>query len=275
MPTNQKKTAKLFAIASILVALLLWTIESITPNNLDFQVATLYKVSVFETPYLYYLVHAFSLIPVFLLSFDKKVHFYKKWKYLFPAIAIVALIFILWDILFTEAGVWGFNENYYIEGTKLLGLPLEEWLFFFTVPYASVFIYECLKCYEVSDFFRKADKWISYALMLFFISLATLYIDRAYTAITGVLSAGFVAWHFLSQKNTYRTRFYFSYLLTLIPFLLVDGVLTGAATNAPIVLYNPEEFAGLRIISIPIEDAIYGFLMVFGIVHLFERFRRE
>ena len=48
----------------------------------------------------------------FFLSFDKKVHFYTYWKALFPAILIVALAFISWDQLFTQAGIWGFNGTY-------------------------------------------------------------------------------------------------------------------------------------------------------------------
>jgi hypothetical protein len=35
------------------------------------------------------------------------------------------------------------------------GLPLEECLFFLTVPYASVFIYACLKAYFTTDYLAK------------------------------------------------------------------------------------------------------------------------
>ena len=48
----------------------------------------------------------------FLLSFDRKVHFYTNWKFLFPAITIVALIFMVWDQVFTQEAIWGFNETY-------------------------------------------------------------------------------------------------------------------------------------------------------------------
>ena len=52
--------------------------------------------------------------------------------------------------------------------------------------------------------------------------------------------------------------FWFAYLVHLIPFLLVNGVLTGAVTNEPVVFYNVDEIIGLRIVTIPIEDTIYA-----------------
>jgi lycopene cyclase domain-containing protein len=84
--------------------------------------------------YTYFLILAASLAGPLALSFDKKVAFYKNWKYVFPAMIIPALLYIAWDVYFTEIGVWSFNEGY-ISGIKLIKLPLEEVLFFFIVPY--------------------------------------------------------------------------------------------------------------------------------------------
>ena len=55
-------------------------------------------------------------------------------------------LYLVWDYVFTIKNVWSFNEDY-ILGIKFFELPLEEILFFITVPFACIFIYECLKCY--------------------------------------------------------------------------------------------------------------------------------
>jgi lycopene cyclase domain-containing protein len=47
------------------------------------------------------------------LSFDKKVAFYKSWKFLFPAVILPALFYIVWDMYFTANGVWQFNPRVY------------------------------------------------------------------------------------------------------------------------------------------------------------------
>jgi lycopene cyclase domain-containing protein len=50
--------------------------------------------------------------------------------------------------------------------------------------------------------------------------------------------------------------------LGLIPFLLTNGLLTGAFLPEPIVWYNDAENLGLRIGTIPVEDALFGMLMM-------------
>ena len=82
------------------------------------------------------------------LSFDKKLQFYKQWKYLFPSIIIIASIYILFDIILTEQGVWGFNPNYH-SSFLWFGLPIEECLFFIIIPYASIFLHDSIVLYLV------------------------------------------------------------------------------------------------------------------------------
>src|SRR5688572_1115900 len=77
-------------------------------------------------------------------SFGPRVQFWRKWPGLFTGIAVMAVVFLLWDMLFTAQGVWGFNARYTL-GIHLLGLPIEEWLFFLAIPYACVFLYEVMR----------------------------------------------------------------------------------------------------------------------------------
>lgn len=257
----------------LLVAIQWLSYEQLT-EELIYNVPQTLSIPVFETTWLYLWLHLFAVIPVFTLSFDKRVHYYTSWKYLFPAIGIVAAIFIAWDVVFTEMNVWNFNPDYFL-GIRFLHLPIEEWLFFVTIPFASIFIYECLNHYVKKDWLASYEKWISIILGSVLVIGGLIYWDQIYTSTTFLLTGGFIWYHYLFLPNHYRARFYFAFLVILIPFALVDGVLTGGYTQAPIVLYNPMEFLDFRIPSVPLEDYVYGLLMLFGMVTLLEHFRRK
>jgi len=220
---------------------------------------------------LYFGIHIFSFLPVFLLSFDKRVHYYTSWKSLFPAIVLIAIPFILWDMVFTEWRVWGFNEVYHQDFT-IFGLPIEEILFFIVIPFSSIFIYQCLRYYFPRDILAPADRLISLGFGGLLILVGLFYWNRIYTSTTFLITGGFMIFHFLHYENTYRTRFYLSYLITWVPFLIVDGVLTGGYTGQPVVIYHPEEFLNLRITSVPLEDSVYGLLLLMLNMSLFAHF---
>ena len=69
--------------------------------------------------YLYLLLNLGTISIPFLYSFNKKMMFIKQWKSLFLSIMTVALFFIVWDIIFTSKGVWGFNSSYPVSYTHL------------------------------------------------------------------------------------------------------------------------------------------------------------
>lgn len=222
-----------------------------------------------ESRWLYAFLHVFTLLPVFLLSFDRRVHYYTSWRKLFPAIFGVAGVFILWDAAFTHWKVWGFNEAYF-SGWKLWGLPWEEWLFFISVPFACLFIYKCINAYIARDWFGPFSGYITLGLVMVLSLMGLFYFDRMYTATTCLLTAAFLLFHYFFLPGRYMGRFYLAYLTSWLPFLLVDGVLTGGFTAEPIVLYHPLEFSGLRIGSIPVEDSIYSLLMLAGVTSWYE-----
>lgn len=57
----------------------------------------------------------------------------------------------------------------------------------------------------------------------------------------------------------------------MIPFTVLNGWLTGAFTEEPIVWYNNFENANLRLGTIPIEDAFYQLAYLILIVWIYER----
>ena len=221
---------------------------------------------------LYLWLNVLSFAGPFLLSFDKKVHFYTHWKTLFPAILIVGTGFIAWDIYFTENGIWGFNPDY-LSGITIVNLPIEECLFFFTVPYACVFIYEVMKAYFPN--FRPAQfaYWFSLMFTITAVSLALIYSQNWYT-FYALLGAGLLNWIiYFGWTPKWYPYFVISFIITMIPFLIVNGVLTGAATPEPVVWYNENHIMGPRIVTIPVEDIFYNFFMLFPIVGIHEWLR--
>jgi len=269
LANSSRKAAAAILLMVVMAVAIQWLIDTVRPDNLLLEVPKVKMLSWLESHYTYFYLHLFTIVPVLFLSFDKNVHYYKKWRSLFPAIAVMAAIFILWDAFFTYKGVWGFNHDY-VSGAFFLHLPLEEWLFFITIPFACVFIYECLNFYIRRDLLFRFDKPLSILLIALFATTGILHWSQMYTATTFLLASALLAFHFLSFPNTYRTRMYLAYVVVLIPFIIVNGVLTGGYTQAPVVIYNPEEYLGIRLTSVPLEDAVYGFLLFLGVIMLYE-----
>jgi lycopene cyclase domain-containing protein len=222
--------------------------------------------------YLYLLLDLGTLAGPLLLSFDKKVAFFKNWKYLFPAILIMATVFIIWDILFTNAGIWGFNPTY-LTGIYFFSLPIEECLFFIVVPYASVFIYECIIAY-FNDFLKKAAPAFFTILGVLVLIVGFIYIDRLYTSIT-FISCGFGILWLVYRKTPYLGRFMLAYLIVLVPFFLVNGVLTGTGIEDQVVWYNSNHILNIRMLTIPIEDSIYNLLMFSMTIFFYNWFKHK
>ncbi len=254
----------------IIATLFQWVYLLPTEKTLEYEVVKIRTCPILETQYLYLLINTLIFLFPFLLSFDQKVAFYKKWKFLFPSIILIAILFIVWDVYFTYHGIWNFNPKYYFNPTKMLGLPLGEWLFFITVPYACIFIYECLRIYIKKTPFKKVVKKALLSLIMIFLILGCIYWGDVYMSGTCFLSAAFTLYRYEYGDRETDAGFLLTYILSWIPFMIFDGALTGCFTLEPIVLYHPTEFSGIRIGSIPLDDSIYSYLLLFLNISLFE-----
>jgi len=192
----------------------------------------------------------------FALSFDKKVAYYKQWNGLFAGILLNGIIFILWDGWFAKTGVWGFSQTY-TWPLRINYLPLEEWMFFVVIPYASVFIYACIKAYFPNQPFGSGKHHITLAFLLFTAIAALLNYNKTYTLVNCTVAFTVLLYNYYT-KPAYMGYFWLAYIIHLIPFLIVNGILTGALTPEPIVCYNNHEITGFRLVTIPVEDTIYA-----------------
>ncbi|GAB4427432.1 MAG: hypothetical protein OHK0039_45750 [Bacteroidia bacterium] len=217
------------------------------------------------TPYTYLLLDLGTLFFPLVLSFDRKVAFFKGWGALFPAIVFSGGIFVIWDVLFTRMGIWSFNDTYLV-GARAAGLPLEEWGFFIVVPYACVFIYACLKAYFPKLTLTAWRAPVGWGLVALLVLVGVLYIDRWYTAVTALGLVGWLVLNLLWIRPVWLGRFFLAYLIGLLPFALVNGVLTAL----PVVQYNDLENLGIRLGTIPVEDIFYGMLLILMTVNAYE-----
>ena len=220
-----------------------------------------------KTHYTYLLINFLTVFFPVILSFDKRVQFYKSWKSLLPGVVITGIIFLFWDVLFIRKGVWLFNKSY-ISGATFLGLPVEEILFFVTVPFACTFIYACLNYYVKWQFGNRLSNILSGIIIV--VSIITLMFNyhRLYTLVTfglllvllGIIQYGF--------KAAWLGQFYRAYLVSLLPFYLVNGLLT----SIPVVIYNNSQNIGIRAGTIPVEDHFYLMALLLMNIGLFEYF---
>ncbi|KAA3618311.1 MAG: lycopene cyclase domain-containing protein [Calditrichaeota bacterium] len=206
-------------------------------------------------------------------SFDKRIQFHKEWYAFIPAMLITGLFFIIWDIYFTQLQVWGFNSSH-LAGIYLFNLPIEEIIFFVAIPYAIVFTYYSLTKVIPQKEINKPIFSITFLIALLLLIIALFNLDKIYTSITFMLTAIFLLMHIFILRSHYLKTFFISYaIIFLIPFIFVNGALTGMMTAEPVVWYNDSENLGIRIFTIPIEDFVYGMLLYLMNVTLFEQIK--
>ncbi|WP_421945064.1 lycopene cyclase domain-containing protein [Pedobacter sp.] len=221
--------------------------------------------------YLYLLINIAVILFPLLLSFDKKVYFFSKWKFILPAIIITGIVFLIWDLLFVKLNVWSFNPAYLV-GISFFGLPLEEILFFLTVPYACVFIYECLNVYFPKNNLQRYSLALSNLLLGVCIAILFFGYSKWYTVINfGFLFVVLLYVEYVNAKLRFMYKFYRAYVVSLLPFYIVNGFLTAI----PVVIYNNEETLNMRVGTIPFEDHFYLLSLLLMNVFLYEFFKNR
>jgi lycopene cyclase domain-containing protein len=223
-------------------------------------------------PYTYLLVNLACVIIPFIASFYPKHAFYKTWRSFFKANILVAVIFLIWDYWFTKIGVWGFNPDY-LTGFYLGNLPIEEVLFFICIPFCCVFSYFAFQYLVKKNPLDKIQRILTFILIVVLLIIAVTNYNRLYTSITFFSMSFYLS--YLVYKNVNLSYHYLSYLFILPFFILSNGVLTGSFLVDPIVWYNDAENLGVRLFNIPIEDTIYGMLLIFLNIELFNYFKRK
>lgn len=217
----------------------------------------------------YAVLLALSILIPFIRSFEKRVAFYSHWKHLFMGILVMMLLYIPWDIYFTRLQVWSFNYNYVL-GFYFFDLPIEEWLFFIIITYCCVFIYEVVRYFFPRFHHPLTVKFLTFVLGTITLFIALFNTDRIYTFTAMYLASVMLFWQlFIKSHRRWLSHFYLMYFIALIPFFIVNGVLT----SLPVVSYNNTHNLGIRLGTIPVEDAFYFLSMMFITILVYEQLR--
>lgn len=225
---------------------------------------------------LYFQLLIFTISFPLLASWDKRFNYASKFKYLFPSIFITATFFIIWDVIFTKNGVWGFSDVH-TSNINLLYLPIEEWLFFIIIPFSCVFIYESVKYFFRLEKYENLSRNILMVVGVVLVITSLFNLDRSYTFWNFFFSGLFLLYSTFKRRE-YHAYFIISYIFHLIPFLIVNGILTDGNfdfnfSTDPVVWYNNDENLFIRFITIPIEDFFYSMLLLLMNVTFYEKFK--
>ncbi|REJ82969.1 MAG: lycopene cyclase domain-containing protein [Bacteroidetes bacterium] len=220
--------------------------------------------------YTYLLINFFSIIVPFIFSFHPAIQFHKRWNAFIPANLITAILFLVWDEVFTSAGVWGFNPRY-ITGVYFLNLPVEEILFFICIPYACVFTYHVFSTHLKLESVIRYVRPVRIVLPAILIIIALLNQEKIYTSVTFLFLSILLLFFHFNNSRTWLDKAVLVYTVLLLPFFIVNGLLTGSMLSEPVVWYNDSENLGIRLFTIPMEDIFYGMALILLNIYLMER----
>jgi lycopene cyclase domain-containing protein len=119
----------------------------------------------------------------------------------------------------------------------------------------------------------KTTKIITVLLLLVFGLVLAFYFDLAYTAVNMIF--GIIILLLAYRYNPgLLSSFYLTFLVMLIPFFIVNGILTGTGIENEVVWYNNDENLGIRMLTIPIEDSVFAFSLILLNLLLFKKLKQ-
>lgn len=207
--------------------------------------------------YTYLLFSAAVFLPVLFLSLKYDVKPQKNYRALAAVAGLVSLPFIIWDMWAASNGHWLFNPEFVLP-YRIGGIPLEEILFFLTVPYAMIYVWEVLKKH-IGDV--KVRGWwpqvVTAAIGLFALVLTVAYWDAGYSRSVGL--AVLLTTALLITSPLVRLRRYWIFQgAHLLLFFACNTFLT----SLPVISYGQDSIIGLRIGTIPLEDFLFSYALI-------------
>ncbi|MBN1619923.1 hypothetical protein JW890_04310, partial [candidate division WOR-3 bacterium] len=111
-----------------------------------------------------------------------------------------------------------------------------------------------------------------------FSAVFSMKLNLCYTSLCSALVWVLLFINAFFIKPRYIFHFIITYALSLIPFFIFNGILTGGLSfidGQPVVVYSPSCITGLRFWTIPMEDFFYLLFMLLLTVNLYEYFLQK
>lgn len=180
------------------------------------------------------------------------------------SILFCATPYIAWDALVTDRH-WNFNPKYVLD-LRLAHLPLGEWLFFFTVPFATIFTWEMF--FASGRLVEKSQG--SFPTLFFSSGICSsaffLWQGKEYTGLAIAAFSLAMAGDHLMSTGVFRDRR--AHMLAAFIFVWT-GLFNGYLTARPVVRYDPQYQLDIRLGTIPIEDFVYGLSLLAWVMVLY------
>lgn len=186
------------------------------------------------------------------------------------AAAIAGVFNVLMTYVFTGVRVLSFGDSM-ILGAKVAGVPVEQLLLCFLLPYVFLAIYLFL---NTNQPLQKADKYsLSISNVLMGLSIAMIFFayNKALAAIT--FSSMLLILFYIEYRSTLRfmLAFYRAYLFALVVFLVIFVPLHIASFYR----YALPGTIELKLAYIPFEGYFYFFTMGLIVVFSYERLKQS
>lgn len=220
--------------------------------------------------YTYLLVNlGLLLIPVLLFTI-KPLQFTVNSKFIILAPLICLFTFSVPTEFLTRMKVFVFNPPY-LTGITLWELPVEELLMLFVMPLCGLAVYLFINYRYPKNNLEKYSLAISN--MLLGICIAMLYFGhkKEFTLLTFAILLVFVIYIEYVNKIRFMYKFYRAFVVTLLPFYVVYGILT----VLPVIQYTDTETLNFNVFHIPFESHFYLMSMLLLTIYVYELFKSK
>ncbi len=182
------------------------------------------------------------------------------------SISLISGLFIIWD-QFVTGWWWKFNDGYTV-GIKFGKLPIEEILFFLIIPWSCLVIWENLKKKVRNSSIKNIEAVVILGGSI--TGIAGLFNGWWYTAAVGGGVAGTGLLSYLCD-HWFRKKAAWMFLGSVC---VLTVIFNGYLTARPVVVYDPSVISELYIGTIPIEDILYGLILMSAVVMTYEYLKK-